>query len=83
MKIMQASILKRALGDKGFEELVEQYRGASLRNSKDGKPSENQIRLASLGKKLGAKEAAKKAGVSPFVVDYAMNRVARYEWLNK
>jgi hypothetical protein len=83
MKIMQVSILKKALGDRGFESLVEQYRNVSMRRSRDEAPTASQIRLASLGKTLGAKEAARQAGVSPNKVDYAMNRVARYEWLNR
>ena len=83
MKALQISILKRALGDKGFADLVEQYRNASDRRNRNEPPSAKHIHLASLGKKFGPKEAGRQAGVSPLSVDYAMNRVARYEWLNK
>jgi hypothetical protein len=82
MRVLQVTILKRALGEKGVEEIVEQYKDAKLKRGPKP-PTEKQVRLANLGKKFGALMAAKKAGVSPQLVNYCIDRVGRWEWLNK
>lgn len=83
MTTLQVAILKRALGDKGFESLHEQYVAARHRGKVLTPPSASQMRLASLYKKVGRAEAAKQAGVDATKVDFAVSRVSRWNFLNK
>lgn len=78
---LQTDILLRALGEKGFESLYEQYHAAHKHTRQSTPPHANQIRIASLAKKVGIKEAATQLHIEVTVVDYAVRRVARYKYL--
>lgn len=79
---LQTAILLRAIGDKGFESLYEQYKGA--RKSREATPpNEKQIRLANLAVKFGMNKAASMAGVSAYKVDYALSRVGAWHYRHK
>ena len=81
MKAIQVSILKRALGDKGFEDVYQQYCEARYSKRNSQPPTDKQIRLAELAKKVGPSKAARQVGAARSVVDYAISRVARYNYL--
>lgn len=78
---MQSKILLRALGEKGFESLLEQYRNAYQRMRRTTPPNSNQIRIASLVKKVGMRKASEQLDIPITKVDYAVSRVASYKYL--
>lgn len=83
---LQTEIVLRALGEKGFKELIEAYRAACLRVSRTQPPTESQIRLANLVRDFGFAEAMKKTGLHEedrTKVNNAVNRVARWNFLKK
>lgn len=82
MKTLNENVLRRALGDKGFEEIYQQYCDARQNGRSATPPTAAHIRLANLVRKHGAKKAGEMAGVPTSTADYALSRVARWEWLN-
>ena len=84
-KTLVAEIIIRAIGQKGFDSLYEQYKNARFNSGPNRDiqpPTSSQLRLASLVKKEGSyKVAAQKAGVDTKVVYQAVNRVSRWNYL--
>lgn len=81
LKTLQTSVLVRALGEKGYKSIEEQYIGARLRSKTTTRPTDKQIRLASLVKKVGYKDAAKQVGTDVSQAYSAVGRVSKWTWL--
>lgn len=78
---MQTEILIRALGVKEFESLFEQYRNSYKREKRNTPPNPNQIRIASLVKKVGIRKTSEQLQIPIPKVCYAVSRVASYKYL--
>lgn len=77
---LQSEIVIRAIGEKEFIALYEKYRDARIYKPTTP-PNPNQIRIASLAKKIGIRKAAEQLKLTPAAVDYAVDRVASYKYL--
>ena len=80
-KALQQNIIKRFMDENSFHEFMEQYNEARIKKSILIEPKENHVRLANLAKEHGVRQAAELAGTSPQNVNYALDRVGRYEFL--
>lgn len=79
-KSMQSSILKRALGDKGFDSVVEQYIEARKSQRELRKPSQNDLKIVGvLKQQRSIGRTAKSLGISTYKVFSAIGRVSAYK----
>lgn len=79
---LQSYILVRALGEKGFKDIYEQYKNAR-KNAHGEPPSEKAVRLAGLVKKHGYKKASQMVGVDVVTAYSAVSSVSRYNFLKQ
>lgn len=81
MQTLQANILRRALGDKGFDSIIEQYKEARLRGRTVRKPSQNDQRIYQrfLALKSLRQTAEAFPGVTEAKVAGAITRVAAWQ----
>jgi len=79
-KMLQSEIIKRFLGDKNFEEFLEQYNAACYISRTIKKPSEKDLRILALVKKEKSySKVAKMVGISPYHVMNAVGRATAYK----
>ncbi len=79
---IQASIVKRFMGDAAFDDFMQQYKAARKMHPGMMYPiSDNDRAIASEVKKYGYAEASRRLGVSYSKVEAVVRRVSKHAYL--
>lgn len=76
----QTAILERAIGAKGVQDLFEQYRNVRKNRIYAREPSQKDIRIANVAKKMGFSSAARELGITVPEVYSAFGRTAKWNF---